>query len=167
MSRPGGVPDNGRVPTECAILIGLPGSGKSTFYRERLATTHELVSKDLLPNVRQRQDRQELLIRAALERGAAVAVDNTNVSLAERAAIIRIARERQARIVGYYIEATTREAVARNEGREGKARVPKVAIFTCAKRLVPPSLEEGFDELHRFHVDAGGRFVEVAEDRVD
>ncbi|HEY7056334.1 MAG TPA: ATP-binding protein [Vicinamibacterales bacterium] len=146
---------------ECVILIGLPGSGKSTFYRQRLAATHELISKDLLPNVRQRQDRQDQLLRTTLARGASVAVDNTNVSPAERAAIIRIAQEYGARVVGTYIEATTREAVARNERRAGRDRVPKVAIFTCAKRLVAPDPEEGFDELHRYRVDPDGRFVEA------
>ena len=35
----------------------------------------------------------------------------------------------------------------RNRGREGKARVPDVAIFTTRKRLVPPTIEEGFDEV--------------------
>ena len=53
------------------------------------------------------------------------------------------------------------EAVARNERRDGKARVPKVAIFTAAKRLAPPQMEEGFDELHRFRVEEG-QFVEIA-----
>ena len=86
-------------------------------------------------------------------------VDNTNVSPAERAAIIAIAREYGARIVGYYIEATTREAIARNEKREGRAKVPKVAIFTCAKRLVPPALGEGFDELHTVRAVEGGGFA--------
>jgi predicted kinase len=143
------------VAAECAILIGLPGSGKSTFYRERLAATHAHISKDLLANVRNRQARQDDLLRAALRRGASVAVDNTNVTVAERAAIINIAREFGVRIVGYYIEASTREAVARNERREGKARVPKVAIFTCAKRLVPPDASEGFDELQRLRAVKG------------
>jgi hypothetical protein len=51
-------------------------------------------------------------------------------------------------VIGYYFDVSTREAVARNERREGRAKVPKVAIFTSAKRLVPPAIEEGFDELH-------------------
>jgi len=149
------------MPLECAVLIGLPGSGKSTFYRERLAASHEVVSKDLLPATSRRQDRQDALVSAALGRGASVAVDNTNATPAERASTIRIARDKGARVVGYVIEATTREAVARNERREGRARVPKVAIFACAKRLVMPSLDEGFDELHTFRVEPDGRFTEV------
>ncbi len=31
---------------ECAILVGLPASGKTTFYQARLASTHLHISKD-------------------------------------------------------------------------------------------------------------------------
>ena len=129
------------------ILVGLPGSGKTTFSRANFPT-YECISKDAMPNVRDKQARQDAALRAALRAGRPAIVDNTNVTPAERAAIIAIAREFGARVIGYYIEASTRDAVARNERREGKARVPKVAIFTSAKRLVPPALDEGFDELH-------------------
>ena len=39
------------------------------------------------------------------------------------------------------------EPKSSNEMREGKARVPDVVIYSTAKKLVAPSIEEGFDEL--------------------
>jgi predicted kinase len=147
---------------ECVILIGLPGAGKSTFFRQRFAGTHEHISKDRFPHARQRQSRQDTLLRAALSAGRSVVIDNTNVTPAERAAIIAVAREHGARVIGHYVGATTREAVARNELRAGRARVPRVAIFTRAKQLVPPSQVEGFDELHHWRVTPAGTFEEVA-----
>ena len=144
---------------ECVVLIGLPGAGKSTFFRQRFPG-YALVSKDAFPrSARDKQARQDAALRAALGTGRSAIVDNTNITPAERAAIIAIARELGARVIGYYIQATTREAVARNERREGRARVPKVAIFACAKRLVVPSLAEGFDELHTVRADGNGGFV--------
>ena len=147
---------------ECVILIGLPGAGKTTFYRQRLSNTHVHISKDRLPpSARDKQSRQDAAIRAALDAGQSLAVDNTNVSAAERAAIIAIARAHAAKVIGAYVVASTREAVGRNEKREGREKVPKVAIFTKAKRLEAPRLAEGFDELHAFRVVADGSFEEI------
>ena len=132
---------------DCVILVGLPAAGKTTFARATFPG-HDYISKDAFPpGARDKQARQDAALRAALGAGRSAVVDNTSVTPAERAAIIAIARDFGARVVGYYLEVSTREAVARNEGREGRAKVPKVAIFTCAKRLVPPAIEEGFDEL--------------------
>jgi len=136
-----------RAPVECVILIGLPGAGKTTFYRETFAATHRHISKDLLAHVSNRAKRQARLIDEALADGASFVVDNTNATRAERALIIARARAAGARVVGFFLPVTTREAVARNRGREGMARVPDVAIFSVARRLEPPVLDEGFDEL--------------------
>ena len=46
------------------------------------------------------------------------------------------------------------ECLRHNERREGKARVPDVAIYATAKKLVAPSIEEGFDGLLRVRLNA-------------
>jgi predicted kinase len=132
---------------ELFVFVGLQASGKSTYFRERFTETHQLVSKDLFPNNRNKNRRQEHLLRAALSAGRCVVVDNTNPTLEDRRALIGLGGEYGARIVGYFFEESVRECIRRNEMREGKARVPDVAIYSTAKKLVAPSIEEGFDEL--------------------
>ncbi|SHF10426.1 ATP-binding protein [Streptoalloteichus hindustanus] len=132
---------------EVAVLIGLQASGKTTFYRRRLAATHVHVSKDLMRNVRRKEVRQNALIDAALARGESVAVDNTNPSVEERRQIIAVARVFHARVVGYWFPPDVPTALTRNAAREGRERVPEVGLFATLKRLVPPRPEEGFDQL--------------------
>jgi predicted kinase len=132
---------------ECVILIGLPASGKSTFFRERFAGTHDHVSKDLLRNNRRPQQRQEQLIEDSLASGRSVVVDNTNPSIAVRAPIITAARRHGADVVGYYFLTEAADALRRNRSRTGRDHVPDVAIFTVRKRLQPPTITEGFDRL--------------------
>ena len=133
---------------ELVIFTGLPGSGKSTYYREHFAATHVHVSKDLMPNARGREDRQRMQIEAALAAGRSVVVDNTNPSRDVRAALIAICLRFGARVIGYYFDVDVRVCIMRNREREGRARVPEVAIFTTRKKLQVPELGEGFDELH-------------------
>jgi predicted kinase len=134
---------------ECVILAGLPAAGKTTFYRRWFAATHRHVSKDLWPNAAGREARLRRAVDEALAAGASVVVDNTHPTAAGRRAIVSLARARGARVVGYFLDVTTREAVARNAERTGSAKVPNVAIFTVAKRFEPPTLAEGYDQLFR------------------
>jgi predicted kinase len=149
------------------IFIGLPASGKTTFYQHRFAATHRHISKDHWPNAPRKDVRQAQLIRSALTAGVPVVVDNTNPAVADRASIIELARDLNARVIGYYFTATTREAVGRNRGREGKQRVPDVAIFTKAKRMVAPAWDEGFDELYRVAIRPDGTFEVGPAERLD
>ena len=143
---------------ELVIFVGLQASGKSTFFRERLSATHEHVSKDLFRNNRNPNRRQTQLIEAALEQGSSVVVDNTNPTVDDRLTLIDLGRQLGARIVGYYFESDTRRCVGRNRRRIGKERVPDVAIFATAKRLVAPSYSEGFDELFRVRITDDSTF---------
>lgn len=154
-----------RFVAECVIFAGLPASGKTTFYQQRFAATHRHISKDHWPSGSNKEARQAALLSAALSDDASIVVDNTNPSIPERAAVIALARAHGARIIGYYFTATTREAVGRNRGREGKQRVPDVAIFTKAKHMSPPTAAEGFDELYDVAIRSDGTFdVRVRDD---
>ena len=151
---------------ELIVFVGLQASGKSAFFRERFAATHEHVSKDLLRNNRNRNRRQARLIEAALREGSSVVVDNTNPAVEDRRPLVELGRGYGARIVGYHFDSGVRECVERNRQREGKAKVPDVAIYATAKKLVPPSYDEGFDKLFRVRITSGGAF-EVREAAVN
>jgi predicted kinase len=133
----------------CAVvvLIGFQGAGKTTFCEQRLAATHVLISKDRLRNNRRPERRQRRLIEQALAERRSVVVDNTNVSAAERAALIAVAREHRARVIGYFFESPFAECRRRNEERPAERRVPDVGIFATARRFERPCRAEGFDEL--------------------
>jgi len=138
---------------ELVILIGLPGAGKTTFYRTRFAPTHVHVSKDLMRNRRDRQQRQLALIDEALVAGRSVVVDNVNATVADRAALIQAGRRRRAGVVGYVFTTDVAECGRRNRGRVGRERVPGVAIRAAAKRFQRPTHAEGFDRLERVRAE--------------
>jgi predicted kinase len=142
------------VAIECVIFTGLPGAGKTTYYRRHFEATHRHVSKDHVPHQTARDQRR--LVEQMLARGESVVVDNTHPAAADRAPVIAAARASGAAVTGYFFDVTPRQAVARNAQRSGRDKVPNVAIFTCAKRLEPPQRSEGYDRLFR---------VTIGEDR--
>ncbi len=140
---------------ELVIFTGLQASGKSTFFQERFAQTHAHVSKDLFPNNRNPNRRQAHLIEEALSAGCSVVVDNTNPTPQSRKEPIELGHKHDARIVGYFFDSTLQECLQRNRRRRGRERVPDVALYATAKKLLAPSYLEGFDELYRVRL-AGG-----------
>jgi predicted kinase len=129
---------------ECVLLIGLQGSGKSALFKTRFADTHVRINRDML-RTRAREGR---FFDLCLETGQRCVVDNTNATAEERARFIAAARSRGFRVIGYFFNVPVREAVERNAARPDSSRVPVVGIYATAKRLQPPTLAEGFDELH-------------------
>lgn len=127
-----------------AVLMGLQGSGKSTFYQKFLAEDFVRVNLDTLKT----RHREKLLIEKCMADKVSFAVDNTNPQRSDRARYIPAAKENGYRIIGYFIESKIKDCIERNSGREGKARVPEVAIAATSKKLEMPSLDEGFDELY-------------------
>jgi predicted kinase len=129
---------------EAAILIGIQGTGKSTFCRERLFHTHVRINLDML----QSRHRETLLLTACLNAKQSFVVDNTNPTREERARYIAPARAAGFRVVGYYFESKVRDALLRNELRGPGQRVPDRGVLGTAGRLQLPNKNEGFDALY-------------------
>jgi predicted kinase len=133
--------------TELVVMVGLQGCGKSTWVAGHLAGTHAVVSKDQWPNARRRERRQRRLVDELLAAGRDVVVDNTNPSPGERAPLIAIARAHGAVVRAVYVDVPLPVCLDRNAARTGRAQVPLVGVLATAKRLVAPTVEEGFDRV--------------------
>lgn len=140
---------------EAVIFIGLQGSGKSTFYKQNFFHSHMRINLDML----NRRSREEHLINACLESRQAFVVDNTNLTCVSRFHYIQQAKLNKFSVIGYYFRADVDRSLAWNNQREGKARVPDVAILGAYKKLEVPSYDEGFDKLYYVMVDADNQFV--------
>lgn len=133
---------------ELVVLVGLQGAGKSTFYRDVLARTHAIVSKDLMGrSATRKQARQLREITEHLSAGRSVVVDNTNPTVADRAPLVAHGRAHAARIVCYAFPPDLEASRLRNRQRVGRARVPDLALELTLRRFEHPCLEEGFDAL--------------------
>jgi predicted kinase len=140
---------------EAVIFVGLQASGKSSFYRECFFDTHLRINLDMLGT----RHREGILLHACIGSGQPFVADNTNPTVEERARYVEPARAGGFRVAGYYFRSSVKEALARNNRRTGKARVPEKGIFGTQKRLRVPCFEEGFDEIYYVSIDEAGRFV--------
>jgi predicted kinase len=140
---------------ESVILIGIQGSGKSTFFEEKFADTHVRINLDMLRT----KNREKVLLEACLDAKIKFVIDKVNASREERASYISEAKRFGFRVIGYYLRSDLNSALERNSRRTGKARIPDKGLFDSAKRLQIPSYEEGFDELFYVWIDDQSIFV--------
>ena len=126
------------------LLMGIQGSGKSTFYRKFLAEEYIRVNLDTLKT----RNREKLLTESCIAEGKSYAVDNTNPTREDRQRYIPDAKAAGYRVIGYFMESKLKACIERNEQREGTAKIPSMAIAATSNRLQMPSYDEGFDELY-------------------
>jgi predicted kinase len=74
-------------------------------------------------------------------------VDDTNATRAVRAPYVQEAKAAGFTVLGYFFDTPVRTAIGRNNHRKDKEPIPVPAILRTAKRLEPPSLDEGYNEI--------------------
>ena len=136
------------------VLIGLPGSGKST-YLEKLGTTglasdriRLWLTDDETNQTAQRSVFRVLryLLRQRLEIGRPVTyIDATNLTKRERRPYLEIARKRGCTAEAVFFDVPLEMCRRRNRSRSRV--VPDEVLFRMAAALTPPSQAEGFTSI--------------------
>ncbi|HLK46852.1 MAG TPA: ATP-binding protein [Bryobacteraceae bacterium] len=138
------------------LLVGLPGSGKSTWLEQigAGALSSDTVRRWLADDETDQtiHDRvfqtMRYLLRHRLQLGRPVTyIDATNLTPAERQPYIGIGRSYGCEVEAVYFDVPL--AVCRERNARRHRVVPEEALEKMAARLVPPSEAEGFDRVAR------------------
>jgi predicted kinase len=136
------------------LAIGLPGSGKSSWFKRHSITP---LSSDLLrallfddPTEQRFQDLifsnlRSMLKARLIARRPMNYVDATNLSPHERNGWIKLAKDYGYEVQAVFFDVPVEVCLTRNQKRERK--VPEDAMRRMAGKLKPPTFEEGFSKI--------------------
>lgn len=141
------------------IMMGIQGSGKSTFCEKNLQYLHKISLDELHTRSKEMQEIMEVF-----EHGCDFVIDNTNPTSKDRERYISLAKENNYRVVGIFMESKLQKCIERNNKREGKACVPAKAIASTQNKLEIPRYDEGFDQLLYVRNDDKDMIIEEWEE---
>jgi len=142
------------------ITVGLPGSGKSTYFA-RLGVNaissdeiRRLIADD--PHDQSMNARifatVRYLVRQRVAAGRPVTyVDATHLTPWERKPYVKLAQRYKCELEALFFDVPVETCIARNQTRD--RIVPEEAIRKMASRLIPPSKKEGFTRVRKIGPD--------------
>jgi predicted kinase len=127
---------------EIVVLVGIPGSGKTTIAKSSFPN-HKRINLDTL-HTRNMEDEE---IANALSNGRDIVIDNTNTTRKSRSKYVQMAKLFGVTVRAVYVKAPVELALQRNASRQGKERVPDSAVRFYNKIIQAPTVDEGFDKV--------------------
>jgi D-glycero-D-manno-heptose 1,7-bisphosphate phosphatase len=124
------------------ILVGFPGSGKSTIAK-KYAEDYEavIVSRDTIGGT---VASLYPIIQKHLADNKNVIVDNLHLTIESRAPYFAIAKKYGATIHAIYLKSTIENCQINIIRRKTQPPIPPVVLFSARKNLQEPTLDEGF-----------------------
>lgn len=126
---------------EFVIMMGYPGSGKSTFVNKKIPDSYIKLSGDLLKT----EAKKIKGVKTSLETGKSVVLDSTCPSREKRKKFIDLAESLNIPVRIIHISTDFDQSKANNGSREKK--VPIIALYMYRKHFEIPNINEGFSEL--------------------
>jgi predicted kinase len=156
-----------RPPKGVVVLaIGLPGSGKSTWFKRHsvVPLSSDMVRTLLFDDVREQRfqdlvfsNLRSMLKARLIAKRPMNYVDATNLTPQERQHWIKLAKDYQYEVQAVFFDVPLQMCIERHERRDRV--VPEDVMRRMAAKLKPPTFEEGFAKITVVRVkkkDAGG-----------
>ena len=142
------------------VMIGVPGSGKSTFITSKLNNVN-VVSRDAIrfSMITEKDDYFEKenevwnefikQLKKSLKENPITVADATHLSVKSRAKLFRALGSslKDVLLTAIYVKAPVETCIERNNKREGLAFVPTSVIRRMSVQIEEPIAEEGWDSV--------------------
>jgi bifunctional polynucleotide phosphatase/kinase len=139
---PNAMLDRKGTGAEAIVLIGYPGSGKTTLANKLFSDKYTHIDGDALKTA----DRM-VRVAAKVPVGMSVIFDATNGDVARRAVYLAWAKTSGLPARAIWVDVTIDAAMeaAKRRETEGGPHIPRIAFYTFRKRFQEPTVEEGFE----------------------